>query len=371
MEHFKSMTKKSKIIVAASLTIPFLALLFNIYSFYENRRINEINDLTNQLEAKKREVQIPLLEVNIFTLNEKEMSPEIIHNLSVLPSTIEVKHIRGETAKNVTLDFTCSVPIKILKQWKTTEKFSILFNDPNKKRFILNIPELRRDTKIGVTLLTFKPPEINFKFIADKGELFDLNKKIEILEAGMGVPYLSKSDYEYQKWYVSRVRIDLYAGIEKLDEKIKELKNKNLFKEAANLIFSEDPFIFPFLLLSLTLPIVPIGFSIFSYRRNRKKYKNTIEMIRNQKIKSGSSMLDIISLIGSPENLEVSGKRKSFVLDLYYPSYKNILPLGNLFLIFRFKDFKLDSIFNERNEEIINGDEKRNDSKILKESGSN
>ena len=349
----------------AGFLISLLTLLIAFYNIYQNHRNAEINYLTNKLESKKKALNTPLVSVQI---NSLEMLPdEIIDVMPFIPTSIEIENVRGEASKNITLDVISSVPIHKLKKWKSIERFNVSFPNPKHNRFLINIPELRRDTKIGLTLITTQVPKIDFKFFADKGELFDLEKESEkrkeILESlkdeiGGFVykhSFLMPIPIESYNLITSSAQTNLDMEIELLEQKIRDFRTDNLF--VAILKFLMEQFrVRPILLIvfAFTLIIALFALQNISYRyKGKKKYQEMLEKIRQYKIEPGFTLNDVIKLLGSPTYLAVSELDDSYLALHYYHTDGADFFKPIFLFVFAFQDSKLVTIMNEKKEELI------------------
>ena len=355
-------TKKA--LTVAALLVALLTLLMTSFKIYQNQRNAEINYLTNKLESKERELNIPLVSVQINLL---DLLPDDILNLMpFIPTSITINNIRGESAHNITLVVNSSIPIYKVKKGKDLEAFSTSFANSDHKRLTINIPQLRRGTNVNLILLTHRLPKLNFTFLADKGELFDLEEEakkrdeiIKSLRNDVGSFVYNESPFEpipieYYKIVVSSNQTNLNLEIELLQKKITELRNDNLFI-AIFKVFTENLkqrpiWIFSFIII--TAIVLLILWRIIYRYQGKRKYDEILEKIRKYNIGSGSSLADVIKLIGSPSDIVISAIDDSYLALHYFYMEEVIFKPLQLFVFF-FENSKLVSIVNHNKEELI------------------
>jgi hypothetical protein len=343
---------KKKVILIIGLMIPLLGLLYNIYANYNNNRITQINFLNSKLDERKREIKTPLIYVQINTLEMSGLPTEILNALPIIPSTIEIENIRGESAKDITLDIFSSVPINKFNKWETVENFSISFLDKSKKRLKINIPQLRSGTEIGVTFLTSQIPNYDFKFFADKGELFDLDKEsqkrdetINFLKNELGSNYVYMSSLRRisieNYWLVtSASKSNLALEIELLEKKINELKKDNMAKALFRFFIERPKLLFAFMLI-ITISYMLVSAVYLDNKKNKWKYSALLKIVKKNEIKNGDSIFKILELFGTPSNITIPDINEIFDLELKYSYSTYKLFRKKFFLVFKFKDFKL------------------------------
>lgn len=335
--------KKSKFIFTTIL-IPLLIFLYNFHRDFKSQQLEEISYLNNKIDVIKKELLTPRIDVRIDSFDD--LPEEITSQLHSIPSYIAISHLKGETAKKLTLDIASSEPIKSFIKKKTLEEFKISFVDKAMKKFKIDIPELRKDTAVEIALLTSKKPELKFNFYADKGELFNLdeeakerNEKLKLLKKDVG--YVSLWPFEklppkYNSSIISASNTIKEIQLELFEEKVKQLRNDSMFKSLLRLFVR-----YPWLLMVFLVIIPLLSFLGFKYS-SKKEHAKILNKISTGKIKPRDLIYDIINEIGSPLNVEISTNPDKYDLKLNYNQIDFITFSKERFrLAFKFKDSKL------------------------------
>jgi len=363
-----------------TLVVPLLTLVttifISIYNNYYNRRGEQIDYLFKQLENKRSKLSTPLLDVIVSTLDEvpaafsKEMIQKFLNSLPLKPSMVELSHVRGNTAKNITLDIKSSLPIKSFETVKSIEHFSVEYISSDKQQLRLSAPYLRRNTKIGVILLTDKVPNIDYSFTAEIGELFDLDKEaseseksleeiIKLYEIDKGLIYgrsiltflMIEKPLPPIGNIVSIYHTNLDKEIELIERKLIMLRNESFGKWLLKFLLTR-----PLNLFGLSIIIILSFMIVSSFRmdwKRKKIYEETVKKIRQDKIRLGDLIYDVIKIIGPPSETRISGTREDFMLELCYFYSKDALFYRNLLLWFKFRESALVEISNGRNELLV------------------
>jgi hypothetical protein len=335
--------KKNKFVLTAIL-IPLLVFLYNFHRDFKGRQLEEISYLNNKIDAIKKELLTPRIDVSIDSFDN--LPEEIMSQLHSIPSYIAIKHLKGETAKKLTLDVASSEPIKSFIKKKTLEDFTISFVDKTMKKIRIDIPELRKNAAVEVALFTFKKPELKFNFYADKGELFDLaeeanerDEKLKLLKSEVGYVSLwpfEKLPSKYNSAIISASNTIKEIQLGLLEEKVKQLRNDSMFKSLLRLFVR-----YPWLIIAFLVIILLLSFWGFKYS-GKKEYAKILNKISIGKIKTGDVIYDIINEIGSPFSVEISNSPDKYDLKLNYIWIDLIaFSKARCRLAFKFKDSKL------------------------------
>lgn len=332
--------------VLIGLLISILGLLYNFYRGYTSSRTEEISFLTNKVESIKKELSIPLVDVNVFSASDI-LSDDMISKLSLIPSSVEIRHLKGETAQKITVDISCAVPIKKFSKESSVETFNVSYLDDTFKVIRINIPELRKSAEVKIILLTAKPPTFKINFFADKGEIFDFEKEagvrtneIERLRKEIGFVELwplEEKSFDYNPVIVSGAVTTRELQIKLIEARIKQLRDDNIVKALIRFLIAN-----PYLILAVLATLIIVGF-IAEKSNNEKNYKKLLDKIKMGKFEIGESLVSVINKIDC--NREFVGFYDpaivhydlilGYVTFKYLVSDKNIGKISRIFFKFR------------------------------------
>lgn len=320
------------------------------YNYYYNRRWQQINYLNEQLKQKKSEKsendRIPKLSVFVNTLEKASLSKEMISRIQWYPSTIEIKHVGGETALGINIEIISNVPIKEFYKWTSTEPFSVRRELGNHDNSVLRltIPSMRKGANLGITILTTSLPTIKTSMVADKAELMSENElpliTYDILKDAD--PYIIKS-------LLSRQTDPLDAQILLIQRKIDILQDESII---AGLTTNPLTMVYLLFVIMILLGAYMFVKGIPSDFRKRRKFLQTIQMIHENQFSLGTNYKTICQSLGSPDKVSVLETANTPILEFaYFSSFESFFNTKGL--RFRFKDEKLYLIVGKNDEVIL------------------
>ena len=318
--------KKNKVIIG--LLIPLLAFTLNLYLGYRSSRNSEIARVEDRIRQTKLELARPIVKVDLINASDL-LNAEMLANLKSIPIIIEITHIKGETAKKITIVFKSDVPIKGLKRFSSVEPYSIRI-DSSGHKVDLNIPEIRQSAKLKFLLETEKTAQIKFDFFADQGKLLDddeMKKALEqadrVFKEELGLQewlplgkwlvrerkslvysfmqHESPIDYELIKQTRTAKEIELLI----YSEKLLRLRNDNFIK-AAQRVLVPDYLHLIIVMLALSFLAVVIAFFII-----RRRYESMSNFIEQHFFKKGVGIVDVLKKMGAPAGIAIAKDSKA------------------------------------------------------------
>ena len=318
--------KKHKVIIG--LLIPLVALTLNLYLGYRSSRNSEIARVEDRIRQTKLELARPIVKVDLINASDL-LTAEMLANLKSIPIIIEITHIKGETAKKITIVFKSDVPIKGLKRFSSVEPYSIRI-DSSGHKIDLNIPEIRQSAKLKFLLETEKTTQIKFDFFADQGKLLDADEMKKALEQADQVFREELGPQEwvpFEKWLVGERKSHVYSfmqyespidyelikqtrtakEIELLiySEKLLRLRNDNFIKAAQRVLV---PDFLHFIIVMLALSFLAV---VSAFCTIRRRYESMSNFIEQHFIKKGVGIVDVLKKMGAPAYMATAKDSKA------------------------------------------------------------
>lgn len=322
-----------------------------IYGNYYLNRWNEIQYLEKKRQELIEKQEVPRLKLTTNTLERAGLSNEMLKSLSAIPSTVEVKHISGTTAKGLRLDISCNVPIINFQQWQSDENFSVKKLDAENKKLRLEALQLRKGSTIGLTILTKELPKLETNALIDTGEVSKstMDSRIEVIESGESRIYRYPSDSE-KNWRDSVSRRVQDSPVASIDERIKELRSQTVIDWLRSSFgVSTVAYI---LLLGFIAPFLWIlTGSFLKDRRQKLSRQHLIDAIKANKF-TVVTLPEMIQHLGSPDDIKVGRDKEGDYLQLLYFSKYDVLR-NTKGIKFHFREQKLLGAYDESGMMII------------------
>ncbi|HKQ07719.1 MAG TPA: hypothetical protein VJ464_21515 [Blastocatellia bacterium] len=315
--HTKWNTHKKITILISVFTVVILALQA-IYNLYQDRW-REIEFLKSEIVTKREEnskrADIPRISLTVNTLERTGLSKQMLENLNALPSTIEIKHVAGGTAKGLRLDIHCDKEIIKYQKWQGPEDFLVSKLGSDNKTLRLEAPQIRKEARIGLTVLTKELPAIETDYLLETGDIinvstYDDRRNITnedahaIILGGSGGTPPSESE--------AIARLPLTSQIQLLEGEIKDLRSQTFF------IWFMKKF-GDWLAVFILLGVLGAYF-VPTYRRDKEKRSKREETI--QGIKAGQfkniTPTDLLYRFGQPDHFSLEGAADDAELKLTY-----------------------------------------------------
>jgi hypothetical protein len=260
-----------------------------IYDHYYTERWKQIEYLSNQLNEQRaeliREESKPKLEVWINTLESAGLSTQLLSSLNAFPSTIEIRNTGSATARGVVLDLSSSERITTFQQWPTTEPMSVIRPDNGRNSLRVEVPLIRKGSRVDLTILTPKLPKIASQTVVDLGDI--VNASTESVAQSQTSAYLriapeGLQGFRFKDWFELEKELENEKDPVKRRIKILEKQIGNLRNQSFWNFVSEGDFL-PYLLLTIFVA-GGVGFVLYSLRkdsRKRRTRKNILSEIRD------------------------------------------------------------------------------------------
>jgi len=329
-----------------------------VYNNYYIQGWKEVEYLTGELERKRQEFNrqqaLPKLQLIVNTLEQAGLLIEMFKSLTAIPSTIEIQHVSGGTAKGLLIEVIASEPILQFHKWQSIEDFTVKKLGGQNKSLRLEAPQLRKGATIGLTLLTRGIPKIETKTVIDTGEDVESQEKDspsldpDILRLGPKV--ISGLPDEFIK-YLTRRPLPLESEIVVLEREIKALRSKTLLSWVTD--YFKDPIFM--LIVVLLIPVAVLVVMAVKARKSdqrRQLAKNkVIEEIKSRRFRP-TTLPDALRYLGPPDALNVGDQADGVEVVLaYFSRYE--LGSDTKGIRFRFRDQELMGIFDEQGRQLL------------------
>jgi hypothetical protein len=331
----------------ATILISFVSVVIivsqAIYNSYFDQRWKEVDYLTSQLERKKEELlkrnAIPKVRLSVNTLERAGLSRQALKLLTAIPSTVEIKHVSGGTAKGLQLDINLSEPILHFQKWQSNEDFVVKKIGENNMILRIEAAQLRKDAVIGLTVLTRELPYIEPKLLIDTGEL-DLGSSNGVyltwgspIVSGLSVhsSQVPVTDFTEDKTPIENLPLE--QQIPALEARIETLRVQSFSTWLNDQVG----------VLALVLLLVPLGLTIPAsivisrYRKDQRKKlsrDNTAEAIKSGKFEP-STPAHILMHLGLPDYVYENRKAEGIELEMvYFSKYLLLSDTGGISFCF-------------------------------------
>lgn len=313
-----------------------------VYNNYYVQGWKEVEYLTGELERKRQEFNqqqaLPKLQLIVNTLEQADLPIEMFKSLTAIPSTIEIQHVSGGTAKGLLIDVIASEPILQFHKWQSIEDFTAKKLGGQNKSLRLEAPQLRKGATIGITLLTRGIPKVETKTVIDTGQYVEskqedsLDVDPEILR--FGPKFISRLPDELIK-YLTRSSLPLESEIVVLEREIKALRSKTLMSWVTD--YLKHPLFIPLVVLLIAVTGLVVLVVKLRKRDQRKRLakEKVIEEIKSKRF-SPTTLPDTLRYLGCPDALGVGDQADNAELVLaYFSRYESRSATNGIRFCFR------------------------------------
>jgi hypothetical protein len=278
-----------------SIITVILSVITGVYYHYGDAKDKGVSNLNSKIEAlQKRKIElleIPKLNVEVFSLKESKLPGRAFEKLQEIPSMVKLSHAGGSSAKEITLSIKSSEPIISYQANDIPEPLKI-----NKKSdFLLeaNVDRLRKDVSLEIVLYTKHLTNIEYHLITDYGvRILDKARTTNLYSDLMNWETLSPQNYDQID------DIDFLTTY--LNRELVDIRSK------------------PIVDTSIIIIVISIGYFVlfplwFVYRRIRdfKMSRRIIHSYERDLLKADMETNDLLRLLGKPRHRFTPTKGKN------------------------------------------------------------
>lgn len=320
------------VLSGAMVILTFTSVIYYRYSDLVKNQIDacskKIDAFNNRHEALTR---IPIVQVEIKTLKGSGFPESAFSLLPTVPSVLSVSHVRGETAKGITIKLSSeSEIVQVIPEPSTEESFHKLSDDSHCVSFQIN--QLRKDSSIHAMIMHKGLGKVTLTKSIDIGKFSnglnnqpsDDKKLKKLLDQSMLLkisPKFLGNSFDLSD--INDLSPDYYSDtmeIEQINYGLKELR-RNIAKQ-------------PFIYISPNAYLALLGMLMLLclYELTHATFLDTLidhkgtYALRNYLLQSDMTIKEAKSLLGKWNRQQYKVIKGDGILDLWiYPPVKKLL----------------------------------------------
>lgn len=163
-------------VATVALSVAMLVVLFISGVYY--RWVDERRTRVQRVEEKIDEVLvrgellavIPTIKIELQTLEQAGLPREAFADLNEVPAIIRVRHVGGETARDITIEITSSCGFTDFRPSPSIETVTWRLDD-NSDRLLIQIPQIRPNSVVEGVIKCRRIAQVHYEALIAQGRL--------------------------------------------------------------------------------------------------------------------------------------------------------------------------------------------------------